>query len=135
MCSAVEAEIAATFENCKEAVGIRTTLQELEHSQPPTLIQVDNSTAYGSAIKSIKIKRTKAIDMRYHWVVYRTEQGQFSIHLKHGTENIADCHTKHHPPTCHRDMRSIILHNMERLKHNIKIPATKIACYLTLQLL
>lgn len=135
MSSAAEAEIAATFENCKEAVGIRTTLQELGHPQPPTPVQVDNSTAYGFANKSIKIKRTKAIDMRYHWVVDRTEQGQFSIHLKPGTENIADYHTKHHPPTYHRNMRPIILHDMERLKTNAKMPATEIACYLTLQLL
>jgi hypothetical protein len=102
---------------------------------PPTPVQVDNSTAYGFANKSIKIKRTKAIDMRYHWVVDRTEQGQFSIHLKPGTENIADYHTKHHPPTYHRNMRPIILHDMERLKTNAKMPATEIACYLTLQLL
>ena len=66
MSSAAEAEIAVTFENCKETVGICTTIQELGHLQPPTLIQVDISTVYGFATKSIKIKRTKAIDMRYH---------------------------------------------------------------------
>ena len=73
--------------------------------------------------------------MRYHWIVDRTEQGQFSIQLKPGTENIADYHTKHHPPTYHRYMRPIILHNMERIKTNPNMPATQIACYLTLQLL
>jgi hypothetical protein len=79
--SAAEAEIAATFENCKEAVVIRTTLEELGHPQPPTPIQVDNTTAHGFVNDTIKIKRTKAIDMRYHWVVERRKHGQFSIYL------------------------------------------------------
>ena len=65
--SAAEVEIAATFENCKEALLIRTTLEELGHPQPPTPVQVDNTTAHGFANETIKIKRTKAIDMRYHW--------------------------------------------------------------------
>ena len=58
---------------------IRTTLEELGHPQPPTPVQVDNTTAHGFVNDTIKIKRTKAIDMRYHWVVDRRKQGQFSI--------------------------------------------------------
>ena len=37
----------------------------MNHTQPPTLIQVDNSTAVGIANKSIKQKRSKAMDMGY----------------------------------------------------------------------
>ena len=133
--SAAEAEIAATFENCKEAVMIRTTLQELGHPQPPTPVQVDNTTAHGFANDTIKIKRTKAIDMRYHWVVDRRKQGQFSIFLKPAGENLADYYTKHHPPTHHRHMRQIILNDQERLKTSSSMPATQIAAYLTLHLL
>ena len=133
--SAAEAEIAATFENCKEAVVIRTTLQELGHPQPPTPVQVDNTTAHGFVNGTIKIKRTKAIDMRYHWVVDRRKQGQFEIYLKPGPENIADYHTKHHTPTHHRHMRPIILNEKEKMKTSATMPATEIAAYLTLHLL
>jgi hypothetical protein len=43
--SAAEAEIAALFQNGKEANPICITLQELGPKQPPTPIQTDNSTA------------------------------------------------------------------------------------------
>ena len=133
--SAAEAEIAAMFENCKEATVIRTTLQELGHPQPPTPIYVDNTTAYGFANESIKIKRTKAIDMRYHWVVDRCKQDQFKIHLKPSKQNLADYFTKHHPPTHHKHIRPLILHENQRLKTTSAMPATEIAAYLAMHLL
>eukprot|EP00957_Ditylum_brightwellii_P086744 6600879-Ditylum_brightwellii.AAC.1 len=43
MASAAEAELGALFKNVKEAVVLRTALQELGHQQPATPIQVDNS--------------------------------------------------------------------------------------------
>ena len=45
MASAVEVELGALFLNCQEAVPIRTALEEMVHYQPPTPVQVDNSTA------------------------------------------------------------------------------------------
>eukprot|EP00957_Ditylum_brightwellii_P073612 5593841-Ditylum_brightwellii.AAC.1 len=47
MASTAEAELGALFKNAKEAVALRTTLQELGHQQPLTPIQVDNSVAHG----------------------------------------------------------------------------------------
>ena len=47
MASAAEAEHGALFLNGQAAVQIRTTLIEMHHPQPPTLIQVENSTAVG----------------------------------------------------------------------------------------
>ena len=66
--SAAETKTAALFTNMKEATILRTTLQEMGHPQPPTPIQVDNSTASGIANDNIKIQRSKAIDMRFYWV-------------------------------------------------------------------
>ena len=66
MASAAEAEYGALFLNVQAAFPIRTTLIEMHHPQPPTLIQVENSTAVGIANKSIKQKRSKAMDMRFH---------------------------------------------------------------------
>ena len=48
MASAVEAELGAMFINGQDAVPIRTTLAEMNHSQPPKPIQVDYSTAADS---------------------------------------------------------------------------------------
>ena len=67
--SAAEAEYGALFLNGQAAVPIRTTLIEIHHTQPPTPIQVDNSTAVGIANKSIKQKRSKAMDIRFHWML------------------------------------------------------------------
>jgi hypothetical protein len=66
--SASEAELAALFHTGKEACPLRACLEELGHPQPPAPIQTDNSTAAGIANNSVKQKRSKAIDMRFHCV-------------------------------------------------------------------
>jgi hypothetical protein len=108
--SAAEAEIGAAYINAQESVPIRTTLEEMGHPQPPTPLQVDNTTAVGFANNTIKQKRSKAIDMRYYWLQDRTAQGQFLIYWGPGCTNLADYHTKHHSAEHHRQMRPTILH-------------------------
>src|SRR5687767_5601986 len=54
MSLAAEAEVGALFKNGKEAVVLRTRLEELGHPQPPTPIKTDNSTALGIANSTIK---------------------------------------------------------------------------------
>ena len=44
MSSATEAECGALFNNAKQGVPLRISLEEMGHPQPPTPIQVDNST-------------------------------------------------------------------------------------------
>jgi hypothetical protein len=110
MGSAAEAEIGATYINAQESVPIRTTLVEMGHPQPPTPIQVDNTTAVGFANGTIKQKRSKAIDMRFYWLQDRTRQGQFRIYWGPGNKNLADYHTKHHSATHHREMRNTFIH-------------------------
>ena len=53
--SAAEAETGGLFSNMKEATILRTTLDEMGYKQPPTPVQVDNSTACGIANDNIKI--------------------------------------------------------------------------------
>ncbi len=43
------------------------------HPQPKTPIQNDNSTAEGVINSKIQPKRTKAMDMQYHWLGDRHE--------------------------------------------------------------
>jgi hypothetical protein len=114
MASAAEAEVAAMFVNAQEAVPIRVTLEEMGHPQPPTPLQADNTTAIGFATKTIKQKRSKAMDMRFYWIQDRVRQGQFLVYWRPGRENKGDYHTKHHPPSHHRQVRPTYLHLIRR---------------------
>ena len=67
MSSAAEAELAAVYLNTREAVYLRQILNEIGHPQPRTPIQTDNSTAEGVINHKIQPRRTKAMDMRFHW--------------------------------------------------------------------
>jgi hypothetical protein len=111
MAAASEAEIGALFHNGQEATHMRNILKEMGREQTePTRITTDNSTADGFANKRTKIKRSKAMDMRFYWVQDRVEQGQFRIHWQSGADNHADYFTKHHPASHHQRVRSIYLH-------------------------
>jgi hypothetical protein len=107
--SAAEAELGALFYNAKEGCQIRNMLNDLGHTQPPTPIQADNACAVGIANETIKMKRSKAMDMRFFWVQDRVKQGQFIIYWRKGSENDADYFTKQHPTAHHRLMRSRFL--------------------------
>jgi hypothetical protein len=118
--SAAEAELGALFYNAKDGCIIRTTLEDLGHKQPATLIETDNSCAHGIANQNIKRKRSKAMDMNYYWIVDRIEQDQFRTIWRPGkgeskaTPNAADYHSKHHSPAHHRLMRPRYLHVTEQ---------------------
>ena len=81
MSSAAEAELGGPFFNMKDAAPIRAAaLEEMGHPQPPTAIVIDNSTASGIANKTVKQRRSKAVDMRFCWVQDSMEQRQFQVH-------------------------------------------------------
>ena len=113
MASAAEAETGASFTCGQEGCPIRTTLEELGHKQPPTPIYTDNETSKGILAGTIKQRRSNAIDMRFYWLQDRIKQGQYTIHWRRGDQNLADYHTKHHPPQHHKKMRSTYLHEPE----------------------
>jgi hypothetical protein len=66
--SAAESEVGACFHNTQSGAQLRVTLTELGHTQPPTPLRTDNSTAFGILNETIKQKRSKSMDMRYHWL-------------------------------------------------------------------
>ena len=115
MSSAAEAELGALFFNAKEAVYLRQILIEMGHSQPRTPIQTDNTTAEGIINNKIQPKRTKAMDMRFHWLRDREAQGQFKIYWRPGGTNLADYFTKHHPPAHHVNVRAEFLTKVKDL--------------------
>jgi hypothetical protein len=102
--SAAESEVGACFKNAQSGAPLRVTFTKLGHIHPPTPLRTDNSTSFGILNETIKQKRSKAMDMRYHWLTDRVRQKQFDIYWRPGRENLGDYHTKHHSAQHHKDM-------------------------------
>ncbi len=110
VCSSVaEAEYAACFINAQHCVWLRTVLTELGYAQPPTLILCDNACAVGLATDSIKAKRSKAIDMRYHWVRERVRRNEICVYWRKGADNLADFFTKALPVHRHQELKPLLV--------------------------
>jgi hypothetical protein len=109
MSSAAKAKLGALYINAHEAIPMRQLLEEIGHKQPPTPIQTNNSTAYGVITNNIQPRRTKAMDMRFHWLCCRESQGQYRYYWQPGPNNRADYWTKHHSATRHIKKRPSIL--------------------------
>eukprot|EP00804_Cyclotella_cryptica_P030324 CCRYP_011861-RA/>CCRYP_011861-RA protein AED:0.29 eAED:0.29 QI:0/-1/0/1/-1/1/1/0/670 len=105
MASATEAELAALFITAREAVYIRIILMELGHKQPATPLQTDNVMAEAVTNGKVQPKRTKAMDMRFHWLRDRECQEQFRIYWRPGHSNYVDYWTKHHSAKHHQHIR------------------------------
>ena len=105
MSSATEADLAALYIVAREAVYIRIILNKMGHKQSPTPLQTDNSMADGVVNRKVQPKRTKAMDMRLHWLRDRECQEQFRIYWRQGRLNYADYWTKHHPAKHHKNVR------------------------------
>ena len=72
------------------------------HPQGPTPVQTGNSTANGISNNTIKQQRSRAIEMRYHWVHDQVKQGHFRILWAPGSTNLADYNTKHSSAAHHK---------------------------------
>jgi len=98
------------FHNAQDGAMLCTMLSKLCHPQPMTSIQTNNEVADGIINDCVKQWWSKAIDMCFYWVCDHVWQGQFRIHWKKGSENLAHYFTKHHPPMHHEWMCPIYLH-------------------------
>ena len=87
----------------------------MHNPHPPTPKQVDNSTDFGIANKSIKQKRSKAMDMNFHWIHDRIFQEHLNVFWKPGPTNLGDYHSKHHPTPHH--IQCDILTYMNHIVH------------------
>ena len=68
MSSAAKTELGALYIMAHEAIYISIILNELGHKKLRTPIQTDNSTAKGIVNNTVQPKRTKAMDMQFHWL-------------------------------------------------------------------
>ncbi len=90
MSLATEAELAALYIMAREAVYIRMIFEEMGHKQPPTPMQTKNAMVDGVIKGKVQPKRTKAMDMQFHWLQDRECQQQFRIYWGPGKLNYAD---------------------------------------------
>jgi len=90
MSFAAKAELGALYINAREAVPQQITLTEMGHKQPQTPMQTNNTTALGVMNNNIQPRRTKAMDMRFHWLRCRKAQCQFHFFWCPGPTNRAD---------------------------------------------
>ena len=72
-------------------------------------IQTDNSMADGIINGKVQPKRTKAMDMRFHWLRDRECEEQFCFYWRPGRLNYANYWTKHHSAAHHSNMRKEFL--------------------------
>ncbi len=82
MSSATEAECVGLYIMVRETVYIRIILEEFGHKHSPTPLQTDNAMADAVINGKVQPKRTKAMDMRFHWLLDRECQLQFRIYLE-----------------------------------------------------
>ena len=103
--SATATEYAAAFIVGQNAIPIIHTLADLGYPQTHTEIICDNLCAVGIANNTFTMKRTKTIDMRYHWIRDQVKIGIFNVIWKPGKLNLADFFTKAHPVHHHKNIR------------------------------
>lgn len=105
MSSAQEAELGGGYLNAREIIPMRQALVEMGHPQGPTPMQFDNKTANDLLNGDSQQRKSKHMDMRFHWLLDRERQKQFHFHWKRGELNKADYVTKHHPAKHHKAIR------------------------------
>ena len=103
--SATATEYAAAFIVGQAAIGIINTLTDLGYPQRDTEIFCDNLCAVGIANNKFNLKRSKTIDMRYHWIRDQIKLRVFKVTWKAGKLNLADFFTKAHPVHHHTAIR------------------------------
>jgi hypothetical protein len=97
--SVAEAECAALFIAGRDGAMLRNILNSLGYPQLPTSIFCDNACAVGIANDTITPRRTKSIDINFHWIRDRVRQGHFIVTWLKGQHNLAS--SRPHSPKTH----------------------------------
>ena len=107
---AAEAELGALFLNAQEAKVLQLTLLELSHPQPPTPIYIDNTTTVDIVNKTIKRPHSRAMEMRYIWLLDGKTQKYFKFYYQPRKENLGNYPSKHHMADIHQHVRLYYVH-------------------------
>ena len=128
--SAAEAELGTLFmfKNAQRDKIIWLTLKEMGHPQPPTPRHTDNTTMVGIVNSTIKHQRSKAMKMRYFWLLDSEAQMYFTFHHQPGQENLSDYYSKAQDAKHHRHFCPWYLHMLNPPKNFSKSTDAKITC-------
>jgi hypothetical protein len=119
--SVAEAELAGGFNAAQAGVSLRRTLHDLGYPQPATVLRIDNTVAISLANANINAKRSKAMDMRFFWIVDRIRQGQFkTLHIA-GIWNLADFFTKPLPKQKFYQFLEYLVVNLDNEDPEVKL--------------
>ena len=99
--SVAEAEYIALFDNGQNVLAIANTLLAITYPAQVPTIYTDNECAVNMANDDIKQRRTKAIDMRYHWTRHQIREQKLIIKWIQASDNLADFFTKALPTHLH----------------------------------
>ena len=94
----------------------------------PTPITVDNLTAVGLALDTIKANKSRAMDMRLHWIQDRAQQCQLLVTWAPGNLNKAIYFTKLHAPIHHSHMPFVYLHPPSPLTNPAHLSHANLSC-------
>ena len=119
-----EAEYAALYASARIAVDERQILANLGHPQPPTVISCDNECAIGLANRTVTPKMSKSLDMRFHWLRDRIDQGQFRVVFVPGLRNLADFFTKSLPVARHKVLAPYIATDDDNIDSTVPVKLT-----------
>ena len=108
--SAAEAELGALFMCVQEGRIMRLILEELGHPQPATPINCDNATAVGIVNGTVKMQRSRGMEMRYFYSCDQVKRGFFDVKWHPGQENLGDYQSKNHLGKHHVHVRPMYLH-------------------------
>ena len=86
--STAGAELGALFLNAQEARILRLILLEIDHPQPRTPVYVDSITAVGIVKHTIKCQRSRAMEMRYFWLLDQKNNRYFKVYYQPGDESM-----------------------------------------------
>ena len=114
MSSATKIKLATLYIMWRETVYPKIILAKMGHPQPLTPLQTESSMAGGVVNGKNTPKRTKAMDMRFHWLIDREYQDQFRIYWRPGKLNYADYWTEHHQGKHHQNILRGFSHTTKR---------------------
>ena len=86
MTSATEAETGTLHHNGIYSFPIQITLTDLKHPQGLTYFRTDINTAKGFLKSTIRKKRSKSWNMKYHLIKHKIKDF-FEVHWDKGTNN------------------------------------------------
>ncbi|POM69827.1 Integrase catalytic core protein [Phytophthora palmivora] len=93
--STAEAKYVAACEAAMEAIAVKNILQEiLPHHTIMLKLGIDNQAAYVMATNPTYSRRTRHIELRWHYVREQVERRAIKLHKVKGEDNPADAFTK-----------------------------------------